>query len=102
MITMKVNGVIPIITLSIISTGVRGNQTEVETILQYMQHGTEDGMMIAVDIPIILFAINHLMVTYSYPVIIFLKKLRRNISTATNNSAATNNSTATNNTETAT
>ena len=74
MITMKVNGVIPIITLSIISTGVRGNQTEVETILQYMQHGTEDGMMIAVDIPIILFAINHLMVTYFYLVIIFLRK----------------------------
>ena len=39
-----------------------------------------------------------------YPVIIFLlkKKLRSNISTATNNSAATNNSTATNNNETAT
>ena len=76
MITIKVNGVILIITLSIITTGVRTNQTLMETILQYILVGKEDGTMITFIIPIILFAINHLLVSYFYPVIIFLKKIK--------------------------
>ena len=74
MITIKANGVIPIITLLIITTGVRGNQTQMEIILQYILVGTADGTMITIDIPIISFAINHLLVSYFYPIIIFLKK----------------------------